>query len=313
MHKRFLPWLLIGVLFASFSLRVHAASGQFKTPGTIKVARVVGKATKTVGGTETELKKEDTVEQSAVVRTVGDKSSLVLAFSNGATTRLGGETELVIDEFLQDPFKDDVRPSKIDAEPTPSRTKLSLNRGELVGDVKTLKLDQDASFTVTTPVGAAGVRGTVFRIVFRPSGTPGQAIFQLTTAAGLVDFGANATASGTAKLDIPQGQEISFSVDVTINAQGQMVVTVLPPPPGATKGVTANTMAEVAAVAVEITGAVATAIFSAPRVPGGPPTGSIGDGRTTSILNTQNAAGTINVTNPQPQNAIPAGQLTSPP
>jgi hypothetical protein len=314
MHQRFLPWLLIGVLFASFSLRAHAASGQFKSPGKILVARVVGKATKTLNGSVTELKKEDAVETSAKVNTIGANSSVVLAFSNGATTRLGGDTELVIDEFLQDPFSEEVRPSTIDAEPTPSRTKLSLNRGELVGDVKKLKLQQDAAFTVQTPVGAAGVRGTVFRIVFRPSSTPGQALFQLSTAAGLVDYqGINATGAGTAKVDITQGQEISFTVSITINAQGQIVVNVQPPPPGATTGIPANTLAQVATAATDIAGAVINAVFSPPRVIGGQPTGSIG-ATTTSSIRTENATGTVTVTNPQPpQNAIPTGQITSQP
>jgi hypothetical protein len=326
MHQRFFPWLLICALFAAVSLRVHAAPGEFKTPGKILVAKVSGKATKTINGAVTNLEKEMDIEQSAKINTVGSDSSVVILFSNGATTRLGGDTELVIDEYLQDPFTAQIKVKEMDKEPTPSRTKLRLNRGELVGDVKKLRLEDNASFTVQTPVGAAGIRGTVFRIVFRPSAN-GQAFFQLSTASGLVQLsqpGQNTTvtASGTAGVQIPQGQGVELMVNVTTNAQGQMVVTVLPPLPSATTSVNATTLAQLSAVAVEIAGAVQNAVFSPPSsgAGGGAPSGSIGSSNagggpasSTTQFTTENAAGTITVTNPQQQNAIPSGQLTSQP
>lgn len=305
MHQRFLPWLLFCACFAAFALRVEA-QGVLDKPGRIMVARVQGKATKSVGGKVSDLVKEMDVEQKAKVVT-GPDSFVVLSFSNGASTRLGPDSELVIDEFLQDPFPDEVKPATLSAEPTPSRTKLSLNRGELVGDVKTLKRKNDG-FTVQTPVGAAGVRGTVFRIVFRPAGT-GQATFQLTTASGLVDYApgllANVTASGTAKVDVPQGAEISVNVDISINAQGQIVVTVLPPIPSTT-AVGSNTMNQVVTAASDIANAVQSAVFSPSN--SGPPTGSMGVGGQTTTTNftTDNAQGTVKVTTEQA--AIPAGQ-----
>ena len=53
-------------------------------------------------------------------------------------------------------------------EPGTSVTKLNLTRGELVGRVVHLNVDKGSEFTVRTPVGAAGIRGTIFRIIFRP-------------------------------------------------------------------------------------------------------------------------------------------------
>ena len=72
-------------------------------------------------------------------------------------------------------------------EPGTSTTKLNLSKGELVGKVVHLNVDKGSEFTVQTPVGAAGIRGTTFRIIFRP-GPDGKAFFSVTTADGRVVF-----------------------------------------------------------------------------------------------------------------------------
>ena len=155
-------------------------------PGVVLVAKVEGRAEMTVNGQTSALAVDQQIPQAAKVVTYTD-ASVVLVFSNGATTRLGADTELILEEFLQDPFGATVKVSELQDEPSASVTSLRLNRGELVGEVKKLKYGQGSSFTVNTPVGAAGIRGTTFRIVFRPSGT-GQAFFSLTTATGNVVF-----------------------------------------------------------------------------------------------------------------------------
>lgn len=292
MHQRILSWLLIGAVFAVVSLRAQAPAGggkgKFDQPGRIIVAKIgSGKPTKTVNNVTTELAVDMVVEQSATVRTHAE-GSVVLVFSNGATTKLGNDTELVIDEFLQDPFNATVKVSDLDKEPSPSRTKLSLNRGEIIGDVKQLRHDQDSSFTVQTPVGAAGIRGTIFRIVFRPQAN-GQAFFTLTTQTGRVDYAppgsggttpgvTNVQAQGTAAVQVPQGQEIEIQVNVTTNAQGQIVsVTPITPAPTAATAARVENMAQVAAVATEIAVAVQNAVFTSQ-----PPTGTTPGGGTTT-------------------------------
>ena len=319
MHQRFLPWLLLAAFFAAVSLHAQAPNKGVFNPqnnaGKIMVAKVSGKATKTINGVVTDLVVNMYVEQSATVNTGAGDSSVILLFSNGATTKLGADTELVIDEFLQDPFANlgTIKVKELEKEPSPSRTKISLKHGELVGDVKALLYDRGSEFTVQTPVGAAGIRGTVFRIVFRP-GTNGQAFFQLTTASGRVDYtqpgqgGANnananaqtttATASGTAAMQVPQGQEIEILVDITTDAQGQMVVTTLPPPPSTTTNVTASTLQQVTTAAVEIATAVQNAVFTSQTSTtrgggtggGGTTTGSI-TGDTSTSTNSQTGSG----------------------
>jgi len=108
----------------------------------------------------------------------------VLVFSNGPRSASAG-FKVSVDEFTQDPFAEDVKLSELKEEPTKSHTKLRMTYGELVGNVK--HLNAKSTFDVQTPVGAAGIRGTTFRLVYRPSGN-GQAFFTLSTASGTVIF-----------------------------------------------------------------------------------------------------------------------------
>ena len=299
MHHRIF-WLFLWALVSVVALRAQAptpagpatGASAVMPPGEVKAVKVSGRVSMTVDGVTTTLNKDDLVKQTAKINTENN-SSVVLAFSNGATTQLGPDTELVIEEFLQDPFPNTIAVASLTDEPTTSRTRLALNHGELVGEVKHLKREKGSRFDVQTPVGAAGIRGTTFRIVFRPQGT-GQAFFQLTTAVGEVAFvqpnasGSGTPAGGTATggatpsggtapgntaptatgtgtatgVSVPQGQEISITVNVTQNAQGQMVVTVLPPPVTATVNVSVASMTAVTQVAKDIAVAVQQTVFT---------------------------------------------------
>ncbi len=203
MHKSFLPGLILFAVGALVSLHAQtpaapAAPADSMQPGQIIAAKVTGSVTMSVNGAAAvKLNNNDPVPEHATVNTEDD-ASVVLVFSNGATTQLGAGTQLVIDQFLQDPFSAAIKVADLDGEPTRSRTKLKLTHGELVGNVKHLKHDQGSTFVVDTPVGAAGIRGTTFRIVFRPNGT-GLAFFSLSTVEGNVNFqnpGANGGGTG---------------------------------------------------------------------------------------------------------------------
>ena len=113
------------------------------------------------------------VYEDDLLVTIGEGSRVILVFSNGATINIGEESEVEIRQFLQDPFADDYAFGEATAEPTAStsQTRIHLRQGELIGNVKTL--NKGSTFEVTTPAGAAGIRGTTFRVVFRPSGDGG--------------------------------------------------------------------------------------------------------------------------------------------
>jgi len=261
MYKKLFSWMLV---IAAIAFVPATTFGQISNPtegGLIIVAKATGNVT-AVGpdGQTITLKKGSELTQGYVVQT-GDDSSVILAFSNGATINLAQDSSLSIDEFLQDPFSDEVALAELTAEPTTSTTKLHLSRGELVGNVKKLNSDAGSSFVVQTPVGAAGIRGTTFRIVFRPDGT-GKAFFSLTTVEGNVVL-----SSGT--MDLPSGisvsdnNEVVVLVDVDVDpSTGAITVSQAPATPVTVTETRPTTQAEVTAVAQEVATAAATVVFS---------------------------------------------------
>ncbi len=284
MYQRFPLWLFLFGFVALVSLRAQAPApaAAARPPGQIKAARVVGVVSYTLNGVVTPLAVNATtdVPQLATVVT-GRDSSVVLVFSNGATTQLGAETTLAIEEFLQDPFASEINPATIPDEPSISTTRLRLTRGEVVGQVKHLKHQQGSTFTVETPVGAAGIRGTTFRIVFRPTGN-GLAFFSLSTVEGTVNFDKPGTgtpgqpATGPTPpagekpatgVDVSTGKEVVVTVEVKVDAVSGVVTVTAPPTVQATVPISAETQAAVVKVAQEAAVAAATVTFTTPTTP----------------------------------------------
>ena len=170
------------------------------------------------------LVEEKITEQNTVV-TTGPASRVILVFSNGATINLAAESQLNIETFQQDPFGGEYSIENATSEPdAKSVTKLRLTRGELVGNVKTLRSDLGSEFTVSTPAGAAGIRGTTFRIVYRPDGN-GQAFFSVMTLEGDV---AVTTTSGTTAAPISVTSEQSVEITVEVDDTTGVVTLVTP-------------------------------------------------------------------------------------
>ncbi len=221
MHKKLLTWVVM-MGMAVFAAQVVHAQGSEQ--GRIVLARVTGQVTltnKADSTTRTAVNNEQIVA-GYIVTTAAD-ASVVLVFSNGSTVNLREDSVLDIETFMQDPFADDFRIAEATAEPSTSTTRLNLNRGEIIGNVKTLNSAGGSSFTVQTPVGAAGIRGTTFRIVFRPDGT-GRAFFSLTTVEGNVVL-----TQGTVEIPVAaindQAVEIAVEIDVQVDpATGAITV-----------------------------------------------------------------------------------------
>lgn len=188
--------------------------------GVIKVARVQGEVTKLVAGAAVPLKNGDRITEADTVVT-GPTGGVVLVFANGSSVKLGTSSKLNIEEFKMDPLADDIKAADIkDREPTVSKTNLMLVEGELIGEVKKLNRDAGSYYNIRTPVGAAGIRGTTFRIVFRPTGDGRAFTFQLSTTEGVVLFEGTTTAPG-AGVSVPDGQEITVTAEV--NPAGEIV------------------------------------------------------------------------------------------
>lgn len=229
MHLRLPFWTAFFALVAVGLVRAQApaantppaapaATQNDMRPGQIKVAKVDGAVSMLVNGTRSDLKVGDFIPQKATIYTAA-KSAVILVFSNGSSTNLGEDSQLSIEEFLQDPFAQTMQSARVDEEPTTSRTRLKLTKGELTGKVAHLKREQGSVYTIETPVGAAGIRGTTFRIVFRPTGNGNAYNFVLSTSEGHVVF-----AQGT--VDIPNAQPGTSGQTHDVLTQQEIVVTV---------------------------------------------------------------------------------------
>lgn len=224
MQKLIPTWGLLFAFVCAFAAEVSAQGTQ---AGRIVLARVTGQVTLTLksdGTTRAAVNNEQIAEGYVV--TTAPEASVVLVFSNGATVNLRGDSVLDIESFLQDPFSEDFKIAEATAEPSTSTTRLNLTRGEMIGNVKRLDAAGGSSFTVQTPMGAAGIRGTTFRIIFRPDGT-GRAQFSITTIEGnvvLIQGGVEIPIDATSG----EAREISVEVDVQVDpATGVLTVQVV--------------------------------------------------------------------------------------
>lgn len=275
MKTKLLSGLFIFGLFAAFALPADAQGAPpplSNNPGEITIARVRGEVFATVKATnlKTPLQNNAKISQGSIV-TTGKDSSVVLVFSNGATINLGTNSALDIEQFTQDPFAGDLKAADITDEPTRSTTKLNLTHGELVGKVAHLKKDQGSSFTVGTPVGAAGIRGTIFRIVYIPDGN-GKANFSMTTLEGNVAVTLVGAKGVSAPVGVSAGQAVSVAVDITVNPTTG-VITITPVSAAAAAAASsapaqASTadLAAVAASAQQIATAVSQVVITPPAI-----------------------------------------------
>ena len=220
-------------------------------PGLIKAAKVQGQVQKILAdGSAAALKNGDVLAETDAVAT-GKDSSVVLVFNNGSSVRVGAESRLAIEEFKMDPLAEDVNAATLKAEPTKSKTALNLAYGEMVGDVK--KLNTSSSYTIKTPVGAAGIRGTIYRIVFRPS-ADGKAFFTVSTAEGRVVM-QGVTAD---EIPIEAGKEVVVEVDVP-DTPGAAPSTA---PKIVTQDIPADTVSAINTATNQITEVITTTVLS---------------------------------------------------
>jgi hypothetical protein len=223
---------ILSVIILGFFIGLGSAEAQTASPGPARVkgkivaARVVGHVdaiSKADGQSQVLSNGANLSDGMRIVTAPG--ASVILVFSNGATVDVGADSTLDIDEFMQDPFAADEKVADLKEESGTSATKLNLTKGELVGKVVHLNVDKGSEFTIQTPVGAAGIRGTTFRVVFRPG--PGDtAFFSVLTAEGRVVFGGKTSG----RFEVPAGQKIGVTFDLKSGGSNvPIVVTALTP------------------------------------------------------------------------------------
>ncbi len=236
---------LFGSLFLMFALVMpmlaQAPAKPARAPGSIVASRVRGdvSAKNTIDGTVATLHDGDKITENFTV-TTAKGGAVILMFSNGATVSMNEDSILNIQEFQQDPFSGPIKLADLKKEPSTSVTKLNMTRGELVGKVVHLNVDGGSEFTIATPVGAAGIRGTTFQITFVPDGN-GNATFSLMTTEGAVLF----TKTGSVPLSVTTGLQIAATVTVNDTTKTGTATATLP----STTTTTAISAADLASIA----------------------------------------------------------------
>jgi hypothetical protein len=132
-----------------------------------------------------------------------EQESYQFVFNNGATLKApavrqfdGGEAALTQLDASAEAFND------LEAEPTSSTAKFSLGYGTLVAYSK--RLAPGSAMEVATPVGVAGIRGTILRLTVLRVGPPGSNQFsvRLDVPQGTVQFG---NSDGTRAVTVNRG------------------------------------------------------------------------------------------------------------
>ncbi len=176
--------------------------------GVIKTAKLSGTVTVVAAdGTQHAAAEGATITESDTVVTGAD-SGVVLVFMNGSSVKLGANSRLLVEEFKMDPLDSNIAVSKLTKEPSVSQTKLNLAYGDMVGDVK--HLNKSSTYGIKTPVGAAGIRGTTFRIVFTLGANGAASSFTLSTSEGLVVF----TGSDGSTAQAGAGKQVTVTAEV---------------------------------------------------------------------------------------------------
>gem|GEM_PF-3165108 len=183
---RFHPLALAGLLV--FAGAPSAGAADTRAPANVIAIQVVGTVTVAQGkGTPPgPLASNATLAAGDIVETA-PQSSVILVLPNGSTVTLKEKSRLAITLILQSPFAapDLVIYDPTKPEPATSSTSLELMFGELVAKVR--KLLPGSDFSIKTPAGQSGVKGTEFELAYAED-TAGEATYRLSTASGLVEF-----------------------------------------------------------------------------------------------------------------------------
>lgn len=189
--------------------RAQAPEIDLPRPGNIIAAEVTGEVTMITGDQRRQLKMDDRVRVGATL-TTGRRSMVTLLLSNGATVQLGSESELELEEFGQAPVTGSVKFADLKAEPTLSRTRLRLARGDVLVNVKPLKVARGSLFTLTSLVGTVRLAEGVFRVMERMHDL-GLGVSSVEVMSGPVEF----EAAGTAKfVPVAAGRKLSFAIEL---------------------------------------------------------------------------------------------------
>ena len=209
--KNILRLLAGGFAAAFFALAAQAAN---LAPGAYSAGAVKGDVSYKLAGSAQyqPLAAGVALPQGATIKT-GAKSTVTIVFGSGSTAVIDPNSEVEISKFVQDVFSG---PVPVDAEPAVSDTQIKIIEGGVTA--KVAKLKKGSNFTVSSPVGAAGVRGTSFKYSY--SSAKGEAFLQVTE--GGVQFHEK-TGDKTTLVEAGKKIKVTFTRD----AQGNVISATL--------------------------------------------------------------------------------------
>lgn len=218
--SRWFPVAVCLCFASSFALAQNTPSGSdlpnpvsgTLVPGYVLAKRVTGTVRVLDEATQQlrQIKEGDRLKQGETVITAPDKSSsVVLVFSSGATVQLRPNTQLSIERFLQELWTGDYKPGSADKEPSTSQVKLDMARGEIVGKIIKLNKERGSSFSIRTPVGVAGVRGTTVGVQYVPDPQgQNQQILTVSVLEGVMSFGVTQSGAAGGEVLIPGNAQV---------------------------------------------------------------------------------------------------------
>lgn len=197
--------LVVLAFFLSGPVCSYAAGSK---EGNIRVVKVKGSPTVTNAKDKstTELKEGVFIQQGSSIKT-GKDSEAMLLFSNGTTVTVQQNSNFSVEQFLQTPFDSDkVDYKDLKGEPSVSKTKVSVSEGSILADVA--KLAKGSTFNIGTPIGVAGIRGTLIQLTVNTT-AGGQISVTVNLPEGLADF----AATNGQQITLNNGQTITVTSD----------------------------------------------------------------------------------------------------
>ena len=158
---------------------------------------------------------QTTLDKSSVGKKVEEKSILItgkngstsLLFSNGTLITVKPGSRFYLRKFAQKAFSPDhnSKPSTLEEEPSQSELLAHLDFGNLI--VKAPKLAKGSSMVVSSPLGTAGIRGTMFQLVAVRNPVTGDITGGVNLISGDISF----TDVGGNEVSLVSGQSLQLA------------------------------------------------------------------------------------------------------
>ena len=177
-------------------------------PGSIVVLDVIGEGAVIAGDQRKLVKPEERLRVGATIET-GRMSIVKLILSNGATLRIGSESAVEIEEFGQATIPGSPKFAELKEEPTVSRTRLRLDRGDVLVEVKPLAASRGSTFHVSTVAGTIRSTNGTFHARVRMTDL-GLGVCTLELEKGAAEF----EPLGGKFAPLPAGQQVSYAIEV---------------------------------------------------------------------------------------------------